>query len=417
MIETVEALPYAIEVRGLGKVFRHYNASWARLLEWISFGHYAGHQPKWALKDVNFTISPGESVAILGQNGAGKSTLLSLLLGTSRVSEGEAIVRGEATGLLELGLGLQSEFTGRDNAILQMQMRGLPKKKAEADGLIEAIKDFSELGDAFDWPLRTYSTGMQMRLGFAAATVMRPDILIVDEALAVGDAHFQYKCIQRIKEYKEQGTTLLFVSHDLPAMRSLCERGILLHQGQIIASGAIDGVLDRYNQILAEHHDFIRTWHEEVTKSQQSIRSGSGEVRIEDIALTHANGDKSHIFAPGDAARLSFTLEGHKPVGDIACGLLLRNKLGLDIFGANTAGQQVTIPALNPGERRKVTIDLTLNLGPGHYFTTLAAHAGDSHMSGNYDWIDNAISFEILPDQDRPFVGAAKLPIDFSVSE
>ena len=188
-----------IHAEGLSKRYRAFRKPGHRVLHWCRLGHLAPPREIWALRDIGFTVTAGESVALVGENGAGKSTLLALLLGTTRPTTGHFAVRGEAAALLELGLGMQPDFTGRQNARLALQMRGRALTRREEDRLIAAINAFAELGDAFDRPLRTYSTGMQMRLAFGCATVERPEILIVDEALAVGDAHFQYKCIERIK--------------------------------------------------------------------------------------------------------------------------------------------------------------------------------------------------------------------------
>ncbi|MBU1137462.1 MAG: ABC transporter ATP-binding protein, partial [Proteobacteria bacterium] len=228
----------------MGKKYKRYPNRWTRLGEWFSLGKYQGHKATWVLRNLSFEVNDGESLGIIGVNGAGKSTLLKLLTRTSAPSEGSVEISGRVSALLELGMGFHQDFTGRVNALMTCQMMGYSSE--EAHGLIEEIREFSELGDYLDQPVRVYSTGMQVRLAFSAATVTRPEILIVDEALSVGDAYFQHKCIRRIREYREQGTTLLFVSHDPGAVKSLCNRAILLDGGAIIKDGAPDSVLDYY---------------------------------------------------------------------------------------------------------------------------------------------------------------------------
>ncbi|MCF6188390.1 MAG: ABC transporter ATP-binding protein, partial [Desulfobulbaceae bacterium] len=232
-------------VKNLGKKYKRYPNRWARLREWLSFGRSIHHQATWILRNLNFELGDGESLGIIGVNGAGKSTLLKLLTRTSAPSEGTVEIQGRVAALLELGMGFHQDFSGRVNALMTCQMMGLTTE--ESHELLPKIAEFSELGDYFDQPMRVYSTGMQVRLAFSAATAVRPEILIVDEALSVGDAYFQHKCIERIRSFREQGTTLLFVSHDPGAVKSLCERALLIDDGVILEDGPSDAVLDYYN--------------------------------------------------------------------------------------------------------------------------------------------------------------------------
>ncbi|NOQ46348.1 MAG: ATP-binding cassette domain-containing protein, partial [Desulfobulbaceae bacterium] len=230
---------------GLGKKYKRYSSRWARLVEWLSSGRRICHEEHWILRDISFQVQSGEAVGIIGRNGAGKSTLLKLLTRTTLANTGTVETHGSLSALLELGMGAHMDFSGRVNAKMTCQMMGL--RTEETHELLPKIAEFSELGDYFDQPMRVYSTGMQVRLAFSAATAVRPEILIVDEALSVGDAYFQHKCIERIRSFREQGTTLLFVSHDPGAVKSLCERALLIDDGVVLQDGTAESVLDYYN--------------------------------------------------------------------------------------------------------------------------------------------------------------------------
>src|SRR5262249_700624 len=208
------------------------------------------HEAFWALRGITFAVAAGESVGVIGMNGAGKSTLLKILTGTTRPTGGQVQITGQAAALLELGMGFHPDFSGRQNAMIATQLMGLPVR--EATGRMAEIEAFAEIGDHLNQPVRTYSTGMVVRLAFSVATVVRPEILIVDETLSVGDVYFQHKCIRRIREFQEAGTTLLFVSHDPTAVKTLCGRALLLDRGQLIQDGSPDSVLDYYNALIAK---------------------------------------------------------------------------------------------------------------------------------------------------------------------
>ena len=219
-----------ITVTNLGKAYKQYPTRWSRLAEWVTPGHRPRHSLKWVLQAIDFTVNPGEAVGIIGINGAGKSTLLKMITGTTQPTTGGVHIAGRVAALLELGMGFHADFTGRQNAFMAGQLLGYSVE--EIARLMPEIEAFAEIGDYIDQPVRVYSSGMQMRLAFSVATAHRPDVLIVDEALSVGDAYFQAKCYKRVAEYKEEGTTLLLVSHS-PAMREHCDRAIMLKNGRV----------------------------------------------------------------------------------------------------------------------------------------------------------------------------------------
>ena len=239
----------SISVQNVSKAYKQYSSRFGRLLEWVAPGHAVRHQLKWILRDVSFDVKQGEAVGIVGINGAGKSTLLKMITGTTQPTRGSISVQGRVAAMLELGMGFHPDFTGRQNVIMAGQLLGPPVEEIMAN--MPAIEAFAEIGDAIDQPVRVYSSGMQMRLAFSVATFRRPDILIVDEALSVGDAYFQHKSFDRIRSYREQGTTLMIVSHDKTAIQSICDRAILLNEGRLEKQGEPEEIFDYYNALLA----------------------------------------------------------------------------------------------------------------------------------------------------------------------
>lgn len=235
----------AVSVKGLGKAYRVYSDSASRVVEALSFGRAKRHKEKWALRDVNFELERGTALGVVGANGAGKSTLLKILTGTMRPTTGSYAINGTLGSLLELGAGFHSDFTGRDNVFMNAAILGIPR--AEVKRRYDELADFAELGDYLDRPVRTYSSGMQMRLGFAVAMMAKPEVMILDEVLAVGDAHFQKKCMDRIREIRLSGATVLFVSHSVYHVRQICDRAIWIHDGQVVMDGTPIRITDEYS--------------------------------------------------------------------------------------------------------------------------------------------------------------------------
>ena len=245
----------AITVTGLGKAYKQYPGRWSRLAEWVMPWRGPRHALHWVLRDVSFRVEPGEAVGIIGINGAGKSTLLKLITGTTKPTTGDVQITGRVAALLELGMGFHPDFTGRQNVVMAGQLLGLNVEEIAA--LMPEIEAFAEIGEYIDQPVRVYSSGMQMRLAFSVATARRPDVLIVDEALSVGDAFFQQKCFDRIREFRDRGTTLLFVSHAMGTVYALCSRAALLDGGRVVLDGRPKEVIDLYNARLAAAHSRV----------------------------------------------------------------------------------------------------------------------------------------------------------------
>ncbi|MEZ4489171.1 MAG: ABC transporter ATP-binding protein [Cyanobacteriota/Melainabacteria group bacterium] len=250
--DTTSATRYHLEVQGLSKRYNIYNRPTDRLKEILCRDKYSFHKEYWALKDFSYKFKP-HTTALLGPNGSGKSTLLQLIAGVLQPTEGELIARGRITAILELGASFQEEFSGRENALLYGIILGLSKEEMERH--LDEIADFAEIGDFFDQPIKTYSSGMVVRLAFACATIVDPDILLVDEALAVGDEYFQKKCKDRICEMQKNAKTIIFVTHDMEAVKDFCQSAVLLGGGRLIAEGDVDDVIPIYQEISASKEE------------------------------------------------------------------------------------------------------------------------------------------------------------------
>src|SRR6476661_809445 len=278
-----------IVVSKLGKAYKQYPTRWSRLGEWLLPLRGPRHKLKWVLTDVNFQVSPGEAVGLIGINGAGKSTLLKLITGTTQPTTGSVWMEGRVAALLELGMGFHPDFTGRQNVYMAGQLLGMTVD--EISSLMPQIEDFAGIGEYMDQPVRVYSSGMQMRVAFSVATARRPDVLIVDEALSVGDAYFQHKSFDRIRSFRQQGTTLLLVSHDKQAIQSVCDRALLLDGGRLAREGAPEEIMDYYNALIAERENATVRQQETAEGKLQTI-SGTGEATVADIALLDEAGER-----------------------------------------------------------------------------------------------------------------------------
>jgi lipopolysaccharide transport system ATP-binding protein len=396
-----------LRVQNISKAYKRYAKKWGRAKEWIGLGQQ--HELRWVLRDVSFNVEPGDAVGIIGINGAGKSTLLKIITGTTRPTTGNVEAGGRISALLELGLGFHMEFTGRENAFMAAQLQGLSND--EIAGRMAEIEAFAEIGDYFDQPVRTYSSGMHVRLAFSVATAVRPDILIVDEALSVGDTYFQHKSFDRIRKFRDQGTTLLFVSHNPGAIKSLCNRAILLDGGIAVRDGEPDTVLDYYNAVVARQQADNEIQQAELIAGKKMTRSGNGQVAIESVELME-NNITVRAVRSGAQTVIQVRLVCQTQVDDLTVGILIRDRLGNDVFGTNTYHLNTSPGSLWPGERRCVDFVIdTLSLGPGSYSLSVALHRGDAHTAGNYDWWDMAVVFQVVPGSHPRGVGVCTLPI------
>jgi lipopolysaccharide transport system ATP-binding protein len=396
-----------IHVENLGKRYKHFARPTHRLWEWATLGGLRRHEALWVLRGVGFTVEPGEAVGVIGANGAGKSTLLKLLKGTVRPTEGSLRVEGRVAAL-ELGLGFHPDFTGRANLYAGGALLGM--NGARVDAAMPEIERFAEIGAAIDDPVRTYSSGMQLRLAFSLATAVRPDVLLIDEALAVGDAYFQQKCMVRIRQFREQGTTLLLVSHDPVSVKTLCDRALLLDRGLLVREGSPASVFDYYNAIIAKQQHDYEILQAEGLGAEQSTRSGDGRAIIERVEIRDATGP-ARAFRVGSPVTVEVDGRSEKPIEDLTVGISIRDRVGNEVHGINThhlGYERIVVP---PGSRFRATFELPANLGVGNYSLTVALHAGAVHLEGNYDWWDQVTVFQVLPGPEAPFVGCAYLPV------
>jgi lipopolysaccharide transport system ATP-binding protein len=407
-----------ITVSHLGKAFKRYARVRHRLFEWLPGGGQH-HEQRWVLEDLNFSIRAGESVGLVGRNGAGKSTLLKLLTGTLMPTTGLVSTQGRVAALLELGMGFHPDQSGLDNVLIAGQLQGMTRQ--EVMTAINDIVAFAEIGDALSQPVRVYSSGMMVRLAFAVATAWRPDVLIVDEALAVGDAYFQHKCFKRIREFQQAGVSLLFVSHDPLAVKSLCNRALLIEGGKIAMDGNPVQVLDYYNALIALDEASIKSHQKHITAltddGSVSVRSGTGQVRIKSVHLLR-DGLEIKQAIEGEKLEICLELAVFEDLPSLTVGILLRDRLGNEIFGINTysLGLANQLDNLKAGSRYCLKFSIVhLSLGVGSYALSVAAHGADSHLAGNFDWWDQAAIIQVMPGVGVPFEGAVRLPVDASI--
>jgi lipopolysaccharide transport system ATP-binding protein len=382
-----------LEVHQVGKAYRQYKSEWHRVLNW--FGrHFTPAVEHWVLQDVSFKIHRGEAIGIVGQNGAGKSTLLKLITGTQFPTTGRVTVNGRVSAILELGMGFNQDLSGRENVLHTAGLMGFSHEAVLAQ--MTEIEAFAEIGEYFDEPVRTYSSGMQVRVAFAVATAFRPDILIVDEALSVGDAYFQHKSFNRIREFQQQGTTLLLVSHDHNSIRSLCDRALLLEKGRLLKEGEPGAVVDFYNALIGEKEGDSTIRQEQTETGQTRTVSGTGEAAVVAIALTDPAGRPQEIVAVGDEVVLVIKVKVNTLIPRLVLGYMIRDRLGRPIFGTNTDLLEQPLDDVQAGTLLTYRFHFTANLGHGSYSISTALHSTATHLVNNYEWRDLAHVFEVI---------------------
>jgi lipopolysaccharide transport system ATP-binding protein len=402
-----------IRVTNLGKAYKQYPTRWSRLLEWMLPFTGIRHQDKWVMQHVNFRVLQGEAVGIVGMNGAGKSTLLKMITGTTQPTVGTVEISGRVAALLELGMGFHPDFTGRQNVFMAGQLMGMGVD--ELNQLLPEIEAFAEIGEYIEQPVRTYSSGMQMRLAFSVATAVRPDVLIVDEALSVGDSYFQHKSFDRIRAFRAAGTTLLIVSHDKTAIQSICDRAILLEGGRVALEGSPEEVMDYYNAMLAQREN--QTVKQEVRDDGkvQTI-SGTGEASVIDISLRNAQGEAQEVFDVGVPVTLQVVVRTQTAIPRLTLGYMIKDRLGQPIFGTNTDLKKMPLLDVQPDETMTYRFDFPLNLGPGSYSIATALASTETHLVNNYEWRDLALVFSVVNLTREPFVGSSWIDPQISIA-
>jgi len=351
-------------------------------------------------------------LGIIGMNGAGKSTLLKMIVGTTRPTTGQVHITGRVSALLELGMGFHPDFTGRENVYMAGQLLGFSLE--EITHLMPQIEGFAEIGEYIDQPVRIYSSGMQMRLAFSVATAQRPDILIVDEALSVGDAYFVHKSFARIKEFREQGTSLLVVSHDKASIQMICDRAILLNQGQIAQQGEPEAVMDYYNAMLADHQN--QTIKQEINaQGKLQTVSGSGEVVLTSIHLIDVNDKPIEVIDVGQNVILCVNTRTLAAIDRLVFGYGIRDRLGQVIYGTNTHLTEQALTDVPEGSEIRFDVAFPANLGPGTYSIQTALVSSDTHLINNYEWRDLALTFKVVNMRKPHFEGLAWINPQISI--
>lgn len=370
-----------ISVSNIRKDFRLYRHNRHRLLELLT--GKALHRNFTALKNISFTLEPGKVLGIVGENGSGKSTLLKLMMGVLLPDEGTITRHGRIAGLLELGTGFNPEISGRRNIYLNGMYLNMSRGELEAkEG---QIVEFSELGKFIDEPLKNYSSGMIMRLAFAIGIHAQPQCFLIDEALSVGDIRFQHKCFKKLKEFRQNGGSIIFVSHDMNAVKLLCDSAILLHQGEIRHYGIPDDVVNMFNELMAEKGE---------SGTETKTGYGNNIVHFETAEVLDGSGNPCAVVTAGDPMLIHFTWSCKQPVQNVTFGMTIRDRFGQDVFGTNGALLGV-LANIDEGGEGWFHIKET-NIGPGKYTINLAAHTGTTHLEDCFHWWDNATVFEVV---------------------
>lgn len=358
----------SIRVENLGKAYKQYPTRWSRLLEWLFPFAKSRHHLKWVLRDISFQVFPGEALGIIGINGAGKSTLLKMITGTTQPTTGSVEITGRVAAMLELGMGFHPDFTGRQNVFMSGQLLGL--SIVEITALIPEIETFAEIGEYIDQPVRVYSSGMQVRLAFSVATAVRPDILIVDEALSVGDTFFQHKCMQRIRAFQDQGTTLLLVSHSADSIRMLCQRGIMLENGTISKIGDSTTVMDYYRASQVGRMESSASTQLELTESISLSEARDNKFILFNKTVGAVSVDiisDNNPIHSGDYISIHISTIFNEHYSNPHIGFGIRTKMGIMIYEANTFTLQHRTRPVSIGEKMSVTFKFPCYLASGSY--------------------------------------------------
>jgi lipopolysaccharide transport system ATP-binding protein len=415
----------------LSKRFKLYPRRWDRLAEWLRIGSQPRHQEFWALRDVSFELERGQSLGIVGSNGAGKSTLLKLLTGALYPTSGQIEVHGILLSLLELGTGFHPELTGRENVEQSAQLLGFPAHYAAERGF--EIEAFAELGEYFDRPVKQYSSGMLVRLAFSLFSAMEPQVLLIDEALAVGDMRFAGKALARVKQLIEQGTTLVFVSHDLQLVNQFCTRALWIQRGVVRMDGQASEVTRAYQQFVihgldeqslrpqpveeAAGADDLDADVARAVDSMQSAVSSSmpavgAPARIRRVVMRDAAGLTTAQFSPHAPVTLEVTVDAEAPLDGLVVGVQVRDMLDRLVWTTRTDWQRADIPALEAGQFVTVVFGAErLLLGRGWYQVTVAIHQLPNDKA-IFHWIDGVWTFQVGSAANASFAGMVDLGWD-----
>jgi lipopolysaccharide transport system ATP-binding protein len=394
-------------VQNVSKLYRLYRRPSDRLRELIP-GSPPLHTDFWALRDIDFTVEKGETLGLVGPNGCGKSTLLQIVSGILQPTTGRVVTRGRIAALLELGAGFNPEFTGRENVYLNGEIMGL--SRGEIDRAMPSIEAFAEIGEFMQRPVKEYSSGMYVRLAFSTAIHVEPEILIVDEALAVGDAVFANRCVRKFQELRERKITVLFVSHDLGLVKQLSDRAILLLNGRIEAQGEPKDVINRYIGLVLERQEPKGQKEERI---RASFRHGDGTSEIRSVQILNERGDETTSVASGEAVTVRVRSRFHAAICDPMVGILIRTRIGMDVYGTNTRIEQMSLGDFQAGDELEVDFRIECWLTPQQYTLTVATQNADG---ASHDWLDDAIAFDVVDTRVAAGVANLRAKVEWRVS-
>jgi len=368
----------------------------------------ARHTDFWALRDISFTVEKGEMLGLVGPNGCGKSTLLQIVSGILQPTTGRVVTRGRIAALLELGAGFNPEFSGRENVYLNGEIMGL--SRAEIDKAMPSIEAFAEIGEFIERPVKEYSSGMYVRLAFSTAIHVDPEILIVDEALAVGDAVFANRCVRKFQELRERKITVLFVSHDLGLVKQLSDRAILLLHGRIEAQGKPSDVINRYIGLVLEKQEPKDRKEDRI---RASFRHGDGSSEILEVKLLNAQGEPAATVASGEPITVRVRSRFRQAKSDPMVGILIRTRIGMEVYGTNTRIERVELGDFEAGDELEVDFRIECWLTPQQYTLTVATQNADG---SSHDWLDDAIAFEVVDTRVSAGVANLRAKVEWRVS-
>ncbi|MDP8213579.1 MAG: ABC transporter ATP-binding protein [Candidatus Euphemobacter frigidus] len=415
----------AISLKNISKKFPIYDSPLQRLKEAIRMGNRRYHREFWALRDISLEVPEGVTLGILGQNGSGKTTLLQLIAGIMEPTSGEISVQGRVSTILELGAGFNPDFTGRENAFLSGIILGL--SPAEITGKMAEIIAFAEIGEFIDQPVKTYSSGMYVRLAFAVAVALEPEILLIDEVLAVGDAYFQHKCTRKIRDFQKQGKTIVFVTHNIESVLNICHQAMILDYSRLLARGEPGEIVKQYLALIDErerehtlHPDMDALSGKEDGKRVRGpadySRYGGREAEITGLEILNKDGEPTETFFSGEEIVIRFHVSFNEDVKRFVFGNIFRNKWGLNIFGTNTRWHGRRDFEFRRGEHCTVTFIHRANFADGTYSLNPAASAAtgkDTYRT--LDWINNAAIIRVR--NPRRMEGYINLPTEIEVEK
>ena len=394
--------PVAISVRGVEKVYKLYDKSSDRVREALGLTRKARHKRHYALNGIDMDIRQGECVGIIGTNGSGKSTILKIITGVLSPTKGEVEVNGRISALLELGAGFNMEYNGIENVYLNGMMIGFSEK--EIDERLQEILDFADIGEYVYQPVKTYSSGMFVRLAFAVAINIDPEILIVDEALSVGDVFFQAKCYRKFEEFKKKGKTIVFVSHDLSSVSKYCDRVYLLNQGVLLGEGSPKKMIDAYKQVLVgqyeEGEDQKHAAGGEAGQNPELLEYGTHQAEILEVYLTDERGMRSNAILKGTVFSIHMKVAFYEHIPSPIFAYSVKNIIGVEITGTNTMVEKAYLDSGEPGQVKEITFTQEMNLQGGEYLLSLGLTGYEGDTFQVYHRLYDALNITVVSDKN-----------------